>query len=180
MKEIYQLNNLLNLTSDINRPLNKTHRIKVSSVARCGVVLATTNSILFPDSQYTCYDASQNYVACGATSGSIYLFQRQPCKFLQLIPNVFGPISHVAISPQEHYVAYSSHKGTMLVYVIDLESNAQPTILSTYYREMIITQLSWRQNESQLFAGDLKGNVFLVNLNNFLVSYTVTASVRLT
>lgn len=77
---------------------------------------------------------------------------------------------HVAISPQEHYVAYITHKGTILVYVIDLEGNAQPTIFSTYYREMTITQLKWRQNESQLFVGDLKGNVFLVNLNNFLVS----------
>lgn len=120
--------------------------------------------------QYTCYDASRNFIVCGATSGSIYLFQRHPCKFLQLIPDVFGPIVHVAISPEEHYVAYCSHKGTILVYVIDLDGNAQPTILSTYYREMTITQLKWRQNESQLFAGDMKGNVFLVNLNNFLVS----------
>lgn len=41
MKEIYQLNNLLNLTSEINRPLNKTHRIKVSSIRRCeGVVIS--------------------------------------------------------------------------------------------------------------------------------------------
>lgn len=43
MKEIYQLNNLLNLSSEINRPLNKTHRIKVSSVGRRGAVLANTN-----------------------------------------------------------------------------------------------------------------------------------------
>lgn len=67
-------------------------------------------------------------------------------------------------------MAYTSHKGTILVYVIDLEGNAQPSTLFTYYREMTITQLKWRQNESQLFVGDLKGNVFLVNLNNFLVS----------
>lgn len=129
----------------------------------------------FHHSQYTCYDASRNYVACGATSGSIYLFQRQPCKFLQLIPNTFGSISNVAISQQEHYVAYSSQKGTILVYVIDSENDAQPTILSTYYREMKITQLHWRKNESQLFVGDLTGNVFLVNLNNFLVSAQMVA-----
>lgn len=35
MKDIYQLNNLLNLTSEINHPLNKTHRIKVSSTRLC-------------------------------------------------------------------------------------------------------------------------------------------------
>lgn len=42
MKEIYQLNNLLNLTTEIDRPLNKTHRIKVSSIRRCGGVVIST------------------------------------------------------------------------------------------------------------------------------------------
>lgn len=119
--------------------------------------------------QYTCYDASTNYIVCGATSGSLYLFQRQPCKFLQLIPNLYGAISHVAISPQEHFIAFTTQKGTILVYVIDLTA-VQPVVVSSYYREMCITQLKWKQNECQLFFGDMKGNVFLVNLNNFLVS----------
>lgn len=119
--------------------------------------------------QYTSYDASRNYVVCGASSGSIYLFQRKPCKFLQLIPNIFGTITHVVISPQEHYVAFASQKGTILLYVIDLTS-MQPTVLTAFYREMTVTELKWRQNECQIFFGDVKGNVFLVNLNNFLVN----------
>lgn len=120
--------------------------------------------------QYTCYDASLNYIVCGATSGSLYLFQRQPsCKFLQLIPNVSGAINNVAISPHEHYIAFTTHKGTVLVYVIDL-TTVQPVVISSYYREMNVTQLKWKQNECQLFLGDMKGNVFLANLNNFLVS----------
>lgn len=46
----------------------------------------------------------------------------------------------------------------------------QPTVFTAFYREMTITELKWRQNECQIFFGDVKGNVFLVNLNNFLVS----------
>lgn len=121
------------------------------------------------NTQYTCFDASTNYIVCGATSGSIYLFQRKPCKFLQLIPNTFGPINNVAISPQENYVAFSSQKGTILVYAIDLLA-VRPHVLSSYYREMSITELIWKHNECQLYFGELKGNVFVVNLNNFLVS----------
>lgn len=96
------------------------------------------------------------------------MFQRNPCKFLQLIPNLYGAINHVAISPQEHFIAFTTQKGTILVYVIDL-SAIQPVVVSSYYREMSITQLKWKQNECQLFFGDMKGNVFLVNLNHFLV-----------
>lgn len=104
---------------------------------------------------------------CGATSGSLYLFQRD-CKFLQLIPNLNGAINNVAISPLENYIAFTTQKGNVLVYAIDL-TTVQPMVISSYYREMTVTQLIWKQNECQLFLGDMKGNVFLANLNNFLV-----------
>lgn len=100
----------------------------------------------------------------------MYVFMRQPCKFLQLIPNLSGAINHIAISPQENYVAFTTQKGSIHIYVIDL-TTVQPTILSSHYHEMIITQIKWKQNEKQLFLGDVKGNVFLVNLNIFLVSW---------
>lgn len=45
MKEIHQLNNLQNLTSEITRPLNKTQRIKVS--ARFDVVVCTISISTF-------------------------------------------------------------------------------------------------------------------------------------
>lgn len=94
---------------------------------------------------------------------------RRPCKFLQLIPNLSGAINHVAISPQENYIAFTTHKGSIHIYVIDL-TTVQPTILSSHYHEMNITQIQWKLNEKQLFLGDVKGNVYLVNLNLFLVS----------
>lgn len=136
-------------------------------------ILLIFSFVLSLSQQYTCYDASFNYIVCGATSGSLYLFQRQQnCKFLQLIPNLSGAINNVAISPQEHYIAFTTQKGTILVYVIDL-TTVQPVVISSYYREMTVTQLKWKQNECQLFLGDMKGNVFLANLNNFLVSYAL-------
>lgn len=118
--------------------------------------------------QYTCFDASHNYIVCGASSGSVYIFQRSSCKFLQLIPNTCGPINNIAISPNDRYVAFSSQKGTILVYVVDLTAT-EPQVVNSHYRDTTITCLHWKQNECQFFYGDKKGNVFLVNLNVFLV-----------
>lgn len=118
--------------------------------------------------QYTCFDASHNYIVCGASSGSIYIFQRSPCKFLQLIPSTSGPISNIAISPNDRYVAFCSQKGTILLYVVDFTAT-EPQVVQSHYRDTAVTCLQWKQNESQFFYGDKKGNVFLVNLNVFLV-----------
>lgn len=106
----------------------------------------------------------------GATSGSIYLFRRTTAavQFLQIIQNMYGPINHVAISPQEKFVTFSTVKGTICVYVIDLAA-AYPQIVTAHYADTLVTCLHWRRNEEQLFYGDQKGNVFLVNLTSFLV-----------
>lgn len=106
----------------------------------------------------------------GATSGSIYLFRRtaSSVEFLQIIQNMYGPINHVAISPQEKFVTFSTVKGTICVYVIDLAA-AYPQIVTAHYEDTLVTCLHWRRNKEQLFYGDNKGNVFLVNLTSFLV-----------
>jgi len=37
--------------------------------------------------QYTCFSVSRNFLIFGATSGGLYVFRREPCIFLQLLPN---------------------------------------------------------------------------------------------
>jgi hypothetical protein len=37
--------------------------------------------------QYTCFNVSRNFLIFGATSGGLYVFKREPCIFLQLLPN---------------------------------------------------------------------------------------------
>lgn len=75
----------------------------------------------------------------------------------------------MAISPKERYVAYTTHKGTIQIYSIDLKSS-QPVIFTSYYHEISITQIKWRQHETQLILGDDKGRVHLVHLNNAMVN----------
>lgn len=47
-----------------------------------------------------------NYIVFGASSGSLYIFRRYPCEFLQLIQNVYGSITNVRISPNERFVIF--------------------------------------------------------------------------
>lgn len=37
--------------------------------------------------QYTCFEVSQHFIIFGASSGGLYVFRRQPCEFVQLLPN---------------------------------------------------------------------------------------------
>ncbi|XP_031635331.1 Hermansky-Pudlak syndrome 5 protein homolog [Contarinia nasturtii] len=53
------------------------------------------------------------------------------------------------------------------IYVRDYTA-VKPIVISSYYHQTNITQIKWSRNENQLFFGDVKGTVFLVNLNNFL------------
>lgn len=142
---------------------------------------------LFCFIQYTCYDVSKNYIVCGATSGSLYIFRRHPSiSLIQLIPNLNGPLTLVSVSPFEHFICFtttqpiikgkpssstfSSTQPSLNVYRINFET-LQPIISSYYLHEVNITQIKWKRNENQLYFGDMNGNISLVNLNNFLVKY---------
>lgn len=171
----YIFYNRIDLCTEISSPLNQTQRIQVwTSQQKRNFILImdfmhkNMNSSKF---QYTCIDASSNYIVLGATSGSIYLFRRNPLEYALLIQNMYGPINHVAISPQEKFVSFSTIKGTICVYVINLAAS-YPQIVTAHYEEATVTCLHWKRNEEQVFYGDNKGNVFLVNLTSFLVKFS--------
>lgn len=100
---------------------------------------------------------SKHYIVAGAVSGSIYFFERIPCRFLQLIPNSGGAINLLAISPQEQFIAFTTQKGVLHIYRIDLTTVQPPS--SSYYHQTNITQIKWKHDENQVFFGDMKGSV---------------------
>ncbi|XP_055382857.1 BLOC-2 complex member HPS5 homolog [Condylostylus longicornis] len=159
MNDIFTLSNYFDYTSLINEPLKHTQRIK-----------------------YTCFDASPKYFIFGATSGSLYLFNRKPgfCKFLHLIPTKYGPINQVLISPGEKLVAFATTKGVICVYVINLSANSPPQIITTGFNSEIsqITSLHWHADERQFYFGDKKGQVNLVTLTYFMGRTLLNLSVH--
>lgn len=84
-----------------------------------------------------------------------------------MIPSLEGALNHVVISPKEQYISFTTQRGIILNYTINLKA-IQPVIYKTSCNsETNITQIIWRDNEHQLFFGDTKGQVFLINLVKF-------------
>jgi hypothetical protein len=65
----------------------------------------------------TCIDASKNYTLVGANTGSLYLFDRETARYIQLISidGIHEPIAMVKISPDEKYLALVTYKARVIV-----------------------------------------------------------------
>uniref|UniRef100_A0A8D9E1H2 Hermansky-Pudlak syndrome 5 protein homolog n=1 Tax=Cacopsylla melanoneura TaxID=428564 RepID=A0A8D9E1H2_9HEMI len=119
--------------------------------------------------KYTCFNVSEKYIIFGATSGSLYLFNREPCSFVQIIPNQEGAVTNVTISPNEQLIAFSSFKG--IVCVVEKASKTSPTsmlIKSFEHSSSDVTDFVWTSSSSQLFVGDSLGRISVINTSLFL------------
>lgn len=111
----------------------------------------------------------------GATSGSLYLFNRQG-KFLHLIPSKHGAVNHLAISANEKYVGFSTQRSVVCVYAVNLSAQAAPQVIFTNLcsdQSVQVTCIHWTQDEKQFYYGDSKGQVNLVLLSTFIVSFII-------
>ena len=78
---------------------------------------------------YTCIDVCKELVACGANTGSVYLFKRlnilntnHKLVLVETMASLGEPVTKVAFSPDGQNVALSSNSGT--VRIIKLHLNA--------------------------------------------------------
>ncbi|XP_063366151.1 BLOC-2 complex member HPS5 homolog [Cydia amplana] len=137
----YVLLELPPVTDQINFPLKSAQRIK-----------------------YTCFDVSKSLIAFGATSGGIYIFNRTPCEFVQLIPNKDGAITRVAISKDEKHIACANGRG--IVTVTDCDQACAHTVTSKEHAGNEVTAMAWSGN--MLFAGDDVGRISVLHLHSFI------------
>ncbi|KAL0111158.1 hypothetical protein PUN28_012816 [Cardiocondyla obscurior] len=141
----YVLSECEEINSILYKPINSTQRIK-----------------------YTCFHASLSYIVIGSTSGSAYLFSREPCSFLQIIPLSEGVVSHVVISPDEKTLALATTRGT--VCLVSLKSTPQLISVSTEHMYEKITCICWNNNSTEIFVGDAIGKVSVMVLSIFTVN----------
>ncbi|KPI98165.1 Hermansky-Pudlak syndrome 5 protein-like [Papilio xuthus] len=139
----YVLQELPNITDVINYPLKNVHRIK-----------------------FTCFDVSKSLIAFGATSGGIYVYNRNPCEFVQLIPNKDGPITRLTISSDEKHIGFANGKGTVTVTGCDQTlTGSHSSTSSKDHHGNEITAMVWSGN--MLFTGDDVGRVSVLQLQSF-------------
>ncbi|KOC66318.1 Hermansky-Pudlak syndrome 5 protein like protein [Habropoda laboriosa] len=127
------------------KPINSTQRIK-----------------------YTCFNTSVNYIVLGSTSGSIYLFSRKPCSFIQLIPLSQGAVSRVLISPDEKTIALTTTRGA--VCLVALKPTPKLIATSTEHIHEQINCLCWNDNSSEIYIGDDNGIISVMVLSIFTVN----------
>ncbi|XP_043472667.1 Hermansky-Pudlak syndrome 5 protein homolog isoform X1 [Leptopilina heterotoma] len=133
------------INSILYNPINATHRIK-----------------------YTCIAVSSNLIVLGSTSGSLYLFKREPCTFHQLIPLSEGAVSRVEISPDEKTIALGTIRGN--VCLVTFKPVIKLIAVSNEHSGEKITNLCWNDNSSELYIGDGIGKVSVMVLSFFTVN----------
>lgn len=130
-----------------------------------------------------------NYIVFGASSGSLYIFRRYPCEFLQFIQNVYGSITNVRISPNERsdkstilvllslirnsfsrFIAFATDKGIIGVYLLNFEAQEPIVITSQCEETKNISYIEWKNEEHHLFIGNKKGIVSIVFIDMLFVS----------
>ncbi|GJQ77281.1 p [Trypoxylus dichotomus] len=116
--------------------------------------------------RFTCFDLSVNYIVFGATSGGIYIFNREPCKFIKLIPNKEGSVTNVVISPDQKNIALSTSKGLILVSENCFCDNNLQYQIYTQHEGNIITAMKWYSND--LYSGDNIGQISVISLTPLL------------
>ncbi|XP_032522951.2 BLOC-2 complex member HPS5 homolog isoform X1 [Danaus plexippus] len=137
----YILQELPDIFETVNYPIRNIHRIK-----------------------YTCFNVSKSLLAFGATSGGIYVFNRLPCEFVQLIPSKDGPITRLSISPDEQYISFTNGKGMVTVTRCDQNLSGYSSHMKHHGNE--VTCMVW--SNTMLFTGDDVGKVCVLQLQNFI------------
>ncbi|XP_053616190.1 BLOC-2 complex member HPS5 homolog [Plodia interpunctella] len=118
--------------------------------------------------KYSCFDVSKTLIAFGATSGGIYVFNRNPCEFIQLIPNKDGTITRLAISPDEKHIGFANGKGIVIVTECNQSlSGGHSTTISKEHQGNEVTSMVWGPG-NMLFAGDDIGKISVLQLQGFI------------
>ncbi|XP_029823716.2 uncharacterized protein LOC8051152 [Ixodes scapularis] len=118
--------------------------------------------------KYVCFDVSKHYLALGATSGDVFMFQRDTSSYVGTVANKEGgSVAQVALCPDENILALATSRGHVLV----LEHNAgcgQPQRLQLSYEHKgsCVTCLRWNGAGSRLFAADGAGKVSVLNISS--------------
>ncbi|CAH2087943.1 unnamed protein product [Euphydryas editha] len=150
----YMLQQLADITETINYPIKNIQRIK-----------------------YTCFDVSKSLIAFGATSGGIYVFNRWPCEFIQLIPSKDGPITRLAISSDEKQIGFANGKGFVTVTECEQSlSGSYSTTSSKEHQGNEVTAMTWNRN--MLFTGDDTGKVSILQLKSFIAKRMFQSSTQ--
>lgn len=120
------------------------------------------------------------------------MYDRESVNFLSIIPSQLGTISQVQISSNGKQIAVANMRGAIGV-VLDLDGSASKEVLLTELgggeaaggvgvvgrsgTTAFVTSFCWGEDDKELYCGDSKGTVSLLQLSMFMVSSGTRRSV---
>lgn len=118
--------------------------------------------------KYHCFDVSKRYLAFGATTGDVFMFQREPLSFITTVTNKEGSVVQVALAPNDSIIGLATSRGHVLVMEHNAERlsvQAHRLQLSYEHKGTTVTCLLWNSIGSRLFVGDNQGKVSVLNVS---------------
>ncbi|KAJ8946118.1 hypothetical protein NQ318_013168 [Aromia moschata] len=122
----------------------------------------------------TSFNISNKYIVFGASSGGIYIFKREPCEFIKLIPSKEGSALKIVIAPNEKNIAIGSSKGLLLIVENFLDVNFRFSVVN-YHENNIITEIIWHGND--VYCGDNVGIISVFSSNYLLPLFNAPSAI---
>ncbi|XP_066257193.1 BLOC-2 complex member HPS5 homolog isoform X2 [Euwallacea similis] len=113
-----------------------------------------------------CFSASSSFLVFGATSGGVYIFKREPCEFLKLIPSKEGSADLITISQDEKLMGVATSRGLILILQNFIEDPNLHYQVFSQHEGRRITFI--KCHKLQLYIGDDKGRVSVVSTDTAL------------
>ncbi|XP_033645759.1 uncharacterized protein LOC117305115 isoform X2 [Asterias rubens] len=122
--------------------------------------------------KYTCIAVSRNYIALGASSGSLYVFHRNTLKYLQAFANSEGGLTKVVFAPDDNIVGIATSQGFVVVLELNIERrlSSERLAISSAHRNGQVTAMIWDDSSQRLFTGDDHGRITFLNAYHRKVS----------
>ncbi|RWS11425.1 uncharacterized protein B4U79_17527 [Dinothrombium tinctorium] len=129
--------------------------------------------------KYTCFAVCERFLACGSSSGGVYLFHRcenDALVYLYTIPSNEGKVTAVAFSvDDQNLLAVGTAKGSLFVIQLLGSNQWQYLYTALNFAQSAVTHLLWEAGaDFKLFIADESYQVYFVNkitsLTNLLIS----------
>eukprot|EP00040_Diaphanoeca_grandis_P021534 m.114802 g.114802 ORF g.114802 m.114802 type:complete len:805 (+) comp28373_c0_seq1:344-2758(+) len=144
------------VAADLNSP-NDALLFRKPSLTKIEDVLGNSGRI-----KYTSVCCSESYLAFGCNTGGVYVFTREKCRFLQVLPGKDGDVTALAFGQDEFLLAAGSCNGTVNIWKGPWgSSDSTATLLKVVveHSESPITSIAWSFDTKRMYSGDGRGLV---------------------
>ncbi|PIK33722.1 hypothetical protein BSL78_29460 [Apostichopus japonicus] len=118
--------------------------------------------------KYSALDVSKEHIALGASTGSVYIFQRDNLNYILQLSGNNGSISKLLFSRRCDRLAVVTWDSLIVVWELNIQERKNPVqiLTSTTHKDAGITCLAWDESGNRVFAGDERGWVTITNVDS--------------